>query len=270
LIQTGAKVRVGDHANDTDDIPEGQDPILIQVTDHNNDTDDIPEGLDPILIQTLTKVTTKDHENDTDDIPEGLDPLNIQMKVQQINITKPEVEKTLVQQKEAEAKKWDLIYAQEDDDKSYELVQLNVEKYSQVYGIPISEMLVEIQKRNPSKYKSSDLEDFEFDDVQLKKESPSKYKASDLEDYEFDDVQLRPIGELLQTMKMKNCPGSCSSKYGSSDLDDYETDDVQLIQSRYTVTPHEKDTDDIVESFTESTTDNYNPKHSKQWNKLVE
>jgi hypothetical protein len=34
-----------DHENDTDDIPEGQDPVMTQLRfDHENDTDDIPEG----------------------------------------------------------------------------------------------------------------------------------------------------------------------------------------------------------------------------------
>ena len=31
-----------DHNNDSDDIPEDMDPIMVQ--DHNNDSDDIPEG----------------------------------------------------------------------------------------------------------------------------------------------------------------------------------------------------------------------------------
>lgn len=50
------------------------DPILLQLKDHENDTDDIPDGMDPILLQTQSKVISKDHSNDTDDIPDDLEP----------------------------------------------------------------------------------------------------------------------------------------------------------------------------------------------------
>lgn len=46
------------------------DPVLLQVRDHHNDTDDMPDGMDPSLVQ----IQINDHQNDTDDIPDNMDP----------------------------------------------------------------------------------------------------------------------------------------------------------------------------------------------------
>lgn len=68
-------LQLQDHNNDTEDIPDGLDPVLVQLNsktnlnDHLNDTDDIPDGMDPVLLQLKSKL--KDHQNDTEDIPEG-------------------------------------------------------------------------------------------------------------------------------------------------------------------------------------------------------
>lgn len=37
-----------DHEADTDDMPEGQDPVMAQFN-HESDEDDIPEGQDPVM-----------------------------------------------------------------------------------------------------------------------------------------------------------------------------------------------------------------------------
>jgi hypothetical protein len=42
-----------DHENDTEDMPDGQDPVMAQTGfNHENDEEDIPEGQDPVMTQT--------------------------------------------------------------------------------------------------------------------------------------------------------------------------------------------------------------------------
>jgi len=59
---------------------------LVQFN-HEDDTDDIPDGMDPVLIQTqfsgrpigeLLLQIQFNHEDDTDDIPDGQDPVLLQ------------------------------------------------------------------------------------------------------------------------------------------------------------------------------------------------
>ena len=67
LVQTTQKIRVADHENDTDDMPEGMDPTLIQINSH-----------------------IRDHENDTEDIPEGQEPTNVHLRDQDGGWLNPE------------------------------------------------------------------------------------------------------------------------------------------------------------------------------------
>ena len=88
------------HENDNEDIPDGQDPIMVMFN-HEHDTEDLPEGQDPIMVDTsrfsgrsigdfvqteeedndfeeqdvvLMRYTVSHHEDDTDDIAIELSP----------------------------------------------------------------------------------------------------------------------------------------------------------------------------------------------------
>jgi hypothetical protein len=64
-----------DHENDTEDMPDGQDPVMAQTGfNHENDEEDIPEGQDPVMTQTEWR------ENDTEDMPEGQDPIMLMVR----------------------------------------------------------------------------------------------------------------------------------------------------------------------------------------------
>lgn len=121
-------LQLKDHLNDTDDIPDGFDPTLVQTKDHENDTDDIPDNMDPTLIQIKENIGVRfDHENDTEDIPEALDPQDVHLRDQDGGWMSPEKIEMVQKEKAEEKAMWDKMYAKEDDDKSYELVQFNHE-----------------------------------------------------------------------------------------------------------------------------------------------
>jgi len=63
-------VQTNDHKYDTDDLVE--DVNFLKMRDHGNDTEDVPDGLDPVLFYQMKN---KDHGNDTEDVPDGLDPV---------------------------------------------------------------------------------------------------------------------------------------------------------------------------------------------------
>ena len=67
---------------------------------------------------------------------------------------------------------------------------------------------------------------------------------------EDDKFHGKSIGELLQV-----------------EDEDVEFDDSDVVLLRYTVDHHGEDTDDIVE---ELSPENYDSKHSKEWNRAVE
>lgn len=122
-------IQLNDHENDTDDMPDGLDPVLMQtkqhisLRDHENDTDDMPDGLDPVLLQT----NVQDHEKDTEDIPENLDPNELHIRDVDGGWKSPDQVIAQIKQKNDEKHQWDTLYEQEDDEKSYELVQFNHE-----------------------------------------------------------------------------------------------------------------------------------------------
>jgi hypothetical protein len=57
-----------------------------RARDHNNDSDDIPAGLDPVMLQTRMRTRVRDHNNDSDDIPEGQDPIMLQTGVRRCDM----------------------------------------------------------------------------------------------------------------------------------------------------------------------------------------
>lgn len=67
-----------DHENDTDDIPDGQDPLMVQNTQKVNTDESIlnKQSADyEQMIEDYNSVQLQyDHENDTDDIPAGQEP----------------------------------------------------------------------------------------------------------------------------------------------------------------------------------------------------
>lgn len=94
-----------DHANDTDDIMHEGDQAQVMY-EHEDDTDDIPEGFDPIslnqrgsAIEAINNLEIQqhfweeqpeeagdfiqqkyEHDDDTEDVPEGLDPIALVQK----------------------------------------------------------------------------------------------------------------------------------------------------------------------------------------------
>mmetsp|Transcript_38178 Transcript_38178/g.58236 ORF Transcript_38178/g.58236 Transcript_38178/m.58236 type:complete len:152 (+) Transcript_38178:181-636(+) len=76
-----------------------------------------------------------DHENDTEDIPEGLEPIHVQrgsaqQKLDDANAWSRYFNNAAVQvHNQQNEDEWDRMYAQEEDEKSFEYVQLGRESY---------------------------------------------------------------------------------------------------------------------------------------------
>lgn len=64
----------------------------------------------------------KDHQNDTEDLAENLEPMDIHLRDQEGGWLNPNQVLAEEQKKKEEASKWNSLYDQEDDEKSYELV----------------------------------------------------------------------------------------------------------------------------------------------------
>lgn len=103
----------------------------MKLADHENDTDDIPSGMDPVLLQISQKNTANDHQNDTEDIADGLEPQDLHLRDQDGGWLNPNQVLADQKKKKEEAAKWNSLYDQEDDEKSYELVQFNHENDSE-------------------------------------------------------------------------------------------------------------------------------------------
>jgi hypothetical protein len=87
----------------------------------------MPAGFDPALLQLKQNIRIKDHENDTEDIPQNLEPMEIHLRDEDGGWLDPNQIQLHNEQVEATKHKWDCMYEQEDDDKSYELVQFDHE-----------------------------------------------------------------------------------------------------------------------------------------------
>jgi hypothetical protein len=85
----------------------------LQLNDHKNDTDDLVEN------ESLVQF---DHENDTDDIPENLDPFQLLQTKASQNSKSPQ--------------DWDQMYQDEEDEKSFEFLQVHYDHENDTEDIP--------------------------------------------------------------------------------------------------------------------------------------
>ena len=82
------------------------------MNDHKNDTDDLVANENFVQF---------DHENDTEDIPENLDPFSL---VQTTNKT------------QKSPQEWDQMYQEEEDEKSFEFLQIKYDHENDTEDIP--------------------------------------------------------------------------------------------------------------------------------------
>jgi hypothetical protein len=77
FVQLNDKVAANDHENDTDDIPEGQDPVGLAQRDHHDSLSQAAslQNTDE-LVQVREKGFFIPHENDTEDIIPNADEMS--------------------------------------------------------------------------------------------------------------------------------------------------------------------------------------------------
>lgn len=92
--------------------------MATQLEDHENDTDDIPLENENVQID--------DHENDTDDVPEDQDPVMVALNNGEgwKGFFKGQ-DSDFKAEKDAAVQQMDDTYAQEEEDETFEFVQLN-------------------------------------------------------------------------------------------------------------------------------------------------